>query len=197
MALYTYSLFLLRESVRGSFVDDLQRAGLIRTASSRPEEIELLGLGCTASIGQRPEGVTLIELAPDSDTFEKFLAERGHELVRWLWNAMDEAALLYAFIPGGGDFKYYENGVSTDTFVWAQLPELLQTGTVRVVHPLMMFSERLGNGRPCAKAKTLDWGLQESRDGVGCLLALTSPTDKGFEILEPGTMYEVLKQAWA
>jgi hypothetical protein len=29
------------------------------------------------------------------------------------------------------------------------------------------------------------------------LLALTSPTDKGFEILEPGTMYEVLKRAWA
>src|SRR5690349_14936786 len=101
MALYTYSLFLLRESARGSFVDDLQRAGLIRTAPSRPDEIELIGLGCTASIGQRPEGVTVIELAPDSDAFAKLLAERGHELVRWLWNAMDEGALLYAFIPGG------------------------------------------------------------------------------------------------
>lgn len=194
MALYTYSLFLLRESARGSFVDDLQRAGLIRTA---PDEIEFLGLRCTTSVGQRPEGVTLIELAPDSDTFEKFLAERGHELVSWLWNAMEEVGLLYAFIPGGGDFKYYENGVSTDTFQWTQLRELVETGTVRVIHPFMMFAARMGQSRPCAKAKTLDWGLQEYRDGVGCLLALTTPTQNGFEILEPGTMYEILKRAWA
>jgi hypothetical protein len=194
MSLYTYSLFLLREPARGSFVDDLQRAGLIRTA---PDEIEFLGLRCTPSAGQGVDGIPVIELAPNDNEFERFLAERGHEFVSWLWSAMEQAGLLYAFIPGGGDFKYYEDGVSTDKFAWTQLRELVETGTVRVIHPFMMFAERMGHSRPCAKAKTLDWGLQEYRDGVGCLLALTTPTEKGFEILEPGTMYEHLKRAWA
>jgi hypothetical protein len=192
MALYTYSLFLMRETTRGAFVDDLERAGLVRTVA---DEIELLGLRCTPSIGQRPEGVTVVELAPDSDTFEKFLRERGNELVSWLWSAMDEVGLLYAFIPSGGDFKYYEDGVSIDAVQWTQLRELLETGTVRVVHPFMMFAARLG--RPCAKAKTLKWGLNEYRDGVGCVVALASPTEKGFEILEPGTIYPQLRKEWA
>jgi hypothetical protein len=191
MALYTYSLFLLREADRGPFVDDLQRAGLVRTVA---DEIELLGLHCTPSIQQRPEGVTVLELAPDSDTFERLLRERGDDLVSWLWTAIEEAGLLYAFIPGGGDFKYDEDGISIDTFQWTQLGELLETGTVRVVHPFMMFAARLA--RPCDRARTLDWGLNECRDGIGCLIGLASRTESGFEILEPGTTYPQLRKEW-
>jgi hypothetical protein len=194
MALYNYSLYLMRESSRGPFVDDLEHAGLIRRSH---DEIELLGFGCTPSVADRAEGVTVVELAPDSDTFERFLVERGTEFVRWLWSAVEHAGLLYGFIPGGGDFKYHENGVSIDAFQWTQLRELLETGTVRVVHPLMMFSARLGQSRPYEKAKTLDWGLKECRNGIGCLLGLTSRTERGFEILEPGTLYPTLKQAFA
>jgi len=192
MALYTYTVFLLRESP--GFVDDLQRSGLIRTVAN---EIELLGMRCTPSITHGADGIAVIELAPSDNEFERFLAERGNELVRWLWSAMEHAGLLYAFIPGGGDFKYYEDGVCIDTFQWTQLRDLVETGTVRVIHPFMMFAERLGHSRPCAKAKGLDWGLHEYRDGIGCVLGLTSPTKNGFEILEPGTMYEILRQEWA
>src|SRR5690349_8230497 len=120
MALYTYSLYLLRESVRGPFAEDLQGAGLLRAVG---DELELLGLRCTPAIAQRPEGVTVIELAPDSDTFERFLRDRGNELVGWLWRAMESAGLLYSYIPGGGDFPYYEDGVSTAQFQWTQLRE--------------------------------------------------------------------------
>ena len=194
MALYTYSLFLLRETARGSFLDDLQGAGLIRIAS---DEIELLGLGFTPSINQDADGVTILHLAPDNDTFDTFLAERGNELVAWLWSAMERAGLLYAFIPGGDDSKYYVDGVSTDKLTWTQLPELLETGTVRVVHPFMMFAARLGHSRPCERAKTLNWGLNEYREGVGCLIGLTTEKDQGFEILEPGSMYPQLRKEWA
>jgi hypothetical protein len=175
-------------------VDDLQSAGLIRIAA---DEIELLGLGFTPSVTQDAGGVTVIHLAPDNDTFEKFLAERGHELVAWLWSAMERAGLLYAFIPVGDDSKYYEDGVSTDKLTWTQLPELLETGTVRVVHPFMMFAARLGHSRPCERAKTLNWGLAEYREGIGCLIGLTTETDRGFEILEPGSMYPQLRKEWA
>jgi hypothetical protein len=194
VALYTHTLYLLRESTRGSFVDDLQSEDLIRTVSG---EIELLELRCTPSITQGADGITVIELAPNDSEFEKLLAERGDELVRWLWRAVEQAGLLYAFIPGGGDFKYYEDGVPTDQFAWTQLPELLETGAVRVVHPFMMFAARLGQSRPCDKAKTLNWGLRECRDGIGCLIGLTSPTERGFVILEPGTMYPLLRKQWA
>jgi hypothetical protein len=194
MALYTYSLFLLRESTRGLFVDDLRQANLVRTVG---EEIEFLGLRCTPTITQGSDGVTAVELAPGDDAFERLLAGRGNEFVRWLWGAMEQAGLLYGFIPGGGDFKYYEDGVAIEQFQWSQLPELLETGTVRVVHPLMMFAARLGGSRPCAKANTLNWGLKEYREGIGCLIGLTSATETGFEILEPGTIYPRLREQWA
>src|SRR5690242_11526004 len=103
MALYSYSLFLTRETSRGPFVDDLEHAGLISRAQ---DQIELLGLDCTPSVADRAEGVTVVELAPDRDAFERLLAERGAEFVRWLWSAVEHAGLLYGFIPGGGDFKY-------------------------------------------------------------------------------------------
>jgi hypothetical protein len=193
MGLYTYSLYLLRESSRGPFVDDLQRAGLIRTVS---DEIEFLGLRCTPSITQDADGIAIIELAPNDSEFSRFLAEHGNEFVGWLWTAMEQAGLLYAFIPGGGDFKYYENGVSTDKFAWTQLPELLETGAVRVVHPFMMFAARLGHSRPCENAKTLNWGLSEYREGIGCLIGLTAEKERGFEILEPGTTYPQLRKEW-
>ena len=193
MALYTYSLFLLRESARGSFIEDLQSAGLIQTA---PAEIELLGLRCSPSTTHDVAGASVIELVPNDSEFERLLAERGNELVSWLWRAMEDAGLLYAFIPGGGDFKYYEDGVSTEKAAWTQLPELFETGKVRIVHPFMMFAARLGQSRPCEKVKTLNWGLSECREGIGCMLGLTADKEHGFEILEPGTTYPQLRKAW-
>jgi hypothetical protein len=183
MALHTYSLFLLRETARGSFVDDLQRAGLVQRVS---EDLELLGLRCGASIGQVAAGITSIELVPNVSEFDRFLTERGNELVRWLWRAMEETGLLHAFIPSGDDTKTYVDGVLTTERVWTQLPELVETGTVRVAHPLMVFAERLGHGRPCERVKALDWGgVSQYRAGIGCVIAVTSDeTERGFEILE-------------
>jgi hypothetical protein len=188
MALYTYTLYLLRESARGSFVDDLRAAGLIQTIG---DEIELLGLRCTSSITQAG-ALTVIELAPDGDTFERLLAERGADFVRWLWSSMERAGTLYAFIPGGGDVEYPGQALQ-----WTQLPELIETGAIRVIHPLMMFATRLGRSRPCDKASALHWGLGEHRDGIGCLIGLASSTARGFELLEPGTTYPQLVQAWS
>lgn len=194
MALYSYSLFLLRETARGALVDDLVRAGL---ATADGGELEFLGMRCTPSVAARPEGITVVELAPGDDAFERVLRERGHELVAWLWRASEACGVLYAFIPGGDDVTYEEQGVDIQRFQWTQLSELLDTGTVRIIHPFMWFAERLGHGRPCAKARTLNWGLNESRPGVGCLVSLAERSETGFEILEPGAMYPQLKAAWA
>lgn len=195
MALYTYDLYLLRESARGSFVDDLQRAGLVQLVG---DEIEILGLRCTTSIQQDLGGLTLVHLAPDGDTFERFLAERGHELVAWLWRAMEEVGLLYAFIPSGDDTRTFVDGVRTTELVWTQLPELLATGKVRVAHPFMVFAERVGQGRPCERVKALDWGgVTRSRAGVGCMYAVTTnETERGFEILEVAGMEPPTTKDW-
>ncbi len=140
--------------------------------------------------------LTVVEFAPEDSHFDTFLNTRGHELVSWLWDVFEKADVLYAFIPGGGDYKYYEDGVATDTFAWTQLPELVETGRVRVVHPLMMFSERLGQGLPCERARQLDWGLKESRVGLGCLIGVVRDLGRGFELLEPGDMYPMLRHQW-
>ena len=64
---------------------------------------------------------------------------------------------------------------------------------MRVAHPLMLFSERLAGGIPCAKARTLRWGITESRAGVGCVVALAVGTERGFDLVEPGSMYPTLR----
>lgn len=193
MGLYTHTLHLLRESAQGSLSHYLQRAGLVRSDCDSSDLANLLG---EPSETRRTDGLTIVEFAPEDGRFDEFLRSRGHELADWLWDAVEKAAVLYAFIPGGGDFKYYEDGVCTDEFQWPQLRELCDTGKVRVLHPLMMFAARLGHGRPYERAKTLNWGLKEVREGVGCLVGFVNPTESGFEILEPGTIYPVLRERW-
>lgn len=192
MGLYTYSLYLLREAERGSLVDDLRAARLVADDTG---ELELPGILDMPSEGQ-VGGLSLVQFAPEDGRFDAFLRARGGDFVSWLWEAVAKTKVLYAFIPGGGDYKYYEDGVATDQFAWTQLGELVGTGQVRVVHPLMMFAQRLGHGRPHARAKTLDWGLGECRDGIGCVIGLVRPTQGGFEILEPGDLYSALRRQW-
>lgn len=60
----------------------------------------------------------------------------------------------------------------------------------------MMFATRLGQSRPCERVRTLNWGLTEYREEIGCLLALAEPTPDGFELLEPGTIYPMLRRKW-
>jgi hypothetical protein len=190
MALYQYSLSLVSD--RASFVDDLRAAKLLESIGG---ELGLLGLGCTPSI-THVDGLTAIDLAPDSDGFERLLRDRGDEVVRWLWGAV-EAGLLYAFIPGGGDIHYEEAGVDIERYQWTHLRELTDDGEVKVVHPLMLFAARMGHGKPCAKAQGLDWGMRESRADVGCLLAFAETTEHGFVLLEPGSLYPQLKADFA
>jgi hypothetical protein len=53
----------------------------------------------------------------------------------------------------------------------------------------MWFAERVGNGAACRAAARVKWPMTQTRQGVGCLFALTSPTENGFDILEPGSLY--------
>lgn len=192
MGLYTHSLYLLREAARGSLVDDLRAAGLVAADDGASELPGILGTPSEGTV----DALTLVEFAPEDGRFDEFLRVRGDELVSWLWTAFEKADVLYAFVPGGGDFKYYEDGVPTDQLTWTQLGELVDTGRVRVVHPLMMFATRLGHGRPCLRARELEWGLKEFREGIGCVIGVVRPTPGGFELLEPGDMYPSLRRQW-
>ena len=195
MALYTYTIHLLREGSAASFVEDLTRAGLIRVQPN--DVVELLGIQMDVSFNDREGGFGLIRLyPPDDPSFDKFLAEKGDELLAWFWRALSDAKLLYAFIPGGGDYPYYEDGIRTDQLVWRQLGELFQTGRVRIAHPLMMFAERLGNGAPCRRVRAASPGTDRHREGLGCLVLIADERGRGFEILEPGTMYPVFRKRW-
>jgi hypothetical protein len=191
MALYSYEIRLIRETALGSLVDDLAGAGLLSLIDS--DTVEWLGFQIGYSQFERPEGVSVTTLAPDSDLFHRFLHSRGNELIDWFWKALAGAKLLYAFIPSGSDAEYYEASVPVSTYQWTQLRELLETGSVRVVHPFMVFSSRLGDGRPCARAARLGW---ECRQGIGCRGGVPESSDQGFEIIEMGSMYPIFREVW-
>ena len=79
MSLYTHTIYLLRESSKGPFLDDLESAGLVRGAG---DQIEFLGFVTGRYESTNLEsGLDVVTLTPDDTMFDEFLSERGNELV--------------------------------------------------------------------------------------------------------------------
>ncbi|MCE9573939.1 MAG: hypothetical protein K8W52_12390 [Deltaproteobacteria bacterium] len=189
MALYAYSLFLAREHAAASLLADLERFGLVDGGA-------MLGVPVEAhewTNAQQPAcPLSVVELALDDAGFERLLRERASALIEWLWRAIAEAGVAHAYIPGGGDFPYHEGGVRTDVAIGEHLGDVVATGTVRIVHPLMLFATRTTAGEWATGAKSM---LVEVRPGLGCLLVFgqRDPATGALELFEPATLYERLR----
>lgn len=186
MGLCAYSIFLVRELGRGPLLADLERVGLVSSGVmldvpfAAQESRNELRSSCPLSV---------VELALGDSQFAALLSERPDSFIEWLWLAVSEVGVAYAFIPGGGDFPYYEQGRRTDAVTVEQLGELVETGAVRVVHPLMLFAARTGVCDWASKTKSM---LVEMRAALGCLLILgeRDPESASLDLFEPATLYE-------
>ncbi len=186
MALYEYSIFLVREQGRGPLLADLERAGLVGGGV-------MLDVPCEADEWRNELHATcplsVVELTLLRSQFDALLSERSGAFIEWLWCTVSAVGIAYAYIPGGGDIPYYEQGRRTDAVTVEQLGELVETGAVRVLHPLMLFAARTG---ACDWASATKSMLVETRAGLGCLLILgqRDPKNASLDIFEPATLYE-------
>jgi hypothetical protein len=186
MGLCAYSIFLVRELGRGPLLADLERLGLVSGE-------KMLGVPLDAQESRNELRascpLSVVELALADSQFAALLSERPDAFIEWLWLAVSEASVAYAFIPGGGDFPYYEQGRRTDAVTVEQLGELVETGAVRVLHPLMLFAARTGVCDWASETKSM---LVETRAALGCLLILgeRDPESGSLDLFEPATLYE-------
>jgi len=200
MALYSYHLHLVRELGHGDLFAEMLAGGLLDPPSSAPDEEDRIQLLRRAPAFFRQVQnraypscpLQIVSFDLDVDPFEQLLMQESRLFLDWLWRVAEVCNLACAFMPGGGDFKYYVRGRTTDEVIFWQLGELVETGNVEIVHPVMYFAERLGVAhRQAVQAR---WPVNESKQGVGCLLLLASIEEPGgMEILEPGVIYEELR----
>src|SRR5882672_10579103 len=160
MALYEYDLYIVREQSRGDLLADAISRGVLRVDGDPSSGKDLDGScfgGRVPCIVRRVQlasdpSLELLNVPLDNDAFVAFLQQTPNELVPALWHIADALDPAYVFMPGGGDIKYFERGEPTDTLTFKQLPRLVYHGEIAVVHPIMYFAERLGNGSVCKKA---------------------------------------------
>jgi hypothetical protein len=202
MALYTYTLHLVRERRQGSLLSDLERCeGLV--LSGKESRVLLgrapffVGEAENHSLPSCPLSVVTLEL--DDAAFEALLRQDPASFTEWIWRVAAQVDIAYAFIPGGGDIEYREGDRLTSEVTFERLGHLIATGSVDVVHPLMFFAERLGAGATGKTAEKACWPVTRIKPGIGCLLVLASedPSTGALEILEPGDIYDRLRAGFA
>jgi hypothetical protein len=202
VALYEYTLYVVREQSRGDLLEDAISREIVSVQRDRSSGDDLEGtclggrVGCSLSRGRvlADPSLELLSILLDNHSFERLLDQAPDELIPWLWQIAENLDPACFFMPGGGDIKYFERGIQTDKLTFEQLPRLVRDGEIAVVHPIMYFAERLGQGRLCTKAEGAPWSHVERRP-PGCLLVLahSGATAGGLEIREPVQLYDSLR----
>lgn len=197
MALYEYDLYLIRELDRGKLLSEIINSGLLHVIDD--DEASILGqINCffREVINQEVPSCPLriVKLELDNAQIEQFLQSNGQAFISWLKQLVQEHDIAYAFIGGGSYAAYYEEGGITSEMVFKQVGHLIETGKVEIVHPVMFYSERLGNGKTCTLAKGSPYSVHEI-PRVGCLLLLVNGNlhENQLEILDPGRIYHRLR----
>lgn len=196
MALYEYNLFLFREASMGPLLPELKSTGIIGPAGE--DSGYIFGkIRCdfqerrNDSDPSTPLQVVTIWLQ-DNDV-NALLREDPAQLIDGLWKVAEETKIVYAFIGASSDATYFEIGKLTMEQVLSQVGRIVKQGQVEIVHPVMFFAERVGNGRVCAIAKGAPRYTLQTRPGVGCLLMLTAQMRDGTTTIEePGVIYPAL-----
>jgi hypothetical protein len=203
VALYEYTLYVVREHARGDLLEDAISREIVSVQGNREsgDDVDGTCLGgrvrCSVSHGRVPasSALELLTILLDNQSFQRLLDQTPDDLIPWLWQIAETLDPACFFMPGGGDIKYFERGVRTDELTFKQLPRLVSDGEIAVVHPIMYFAERLGQGRLCTKAEGAPWSHVEHRPARGCLLVLAhrDATTGMMEIREPVALYDILR----
>jgi hypothetical protein len=198
MSLYEYDFYLIREFDRGELLSELINSGFLQIIDE--QEASILGqINCffREVINQEVPSCPLriVKLELDNNQFEIFLQSNGQAFISWLKQLVQEHNIAYAFIGGGSYAAYYEEGGITSQMVFKQVGHLIETGKIEIIHPVMFFSERLGQGKPCVLAKASPYTIYEIPK-IGCLLLLvnSSINENQIEILDPGKIYFKLRK---
>ena len=192
--LYDVELHIARELSRdGSLESRLRKYGL---DSVEGGQAKVFGLACDWDCVEFPShDVAVAKLIFEPDRFQRWLKERFADFNAWLWRLLDDVDAACAYVPVSSDYRYQADGVDVSTKrVLDSLPSLFQSGTVEVLHPLMILAERLPNDL-ARRLANVPWHYREYRAASGCLLAIANTAPHAFEIMEPATRYrEYLSQ---
>lgn len=198
MSLYEYDLYLIREFDQGELLDEIIKAGLLQPIDDE-EALILEKISCffreviNQAVLSCP--IRIVKLELDNAQLEEFLQSNAQAFISWLQQLFKQHDIAYAFMGGGSYAAYYEAGGITSEMVFKQVGHLIETGTVEIVHPVMFFAERLGNGKICEIAKKGAPYTVYEIPGVGCILLLLSGSidSNQIEILDPGNLYPRLR----
>ncbi len=200
MSLYEYDLYLIRELEKGEILPEIINLGLLQTIDD--DEVAILGeINCFFSevinqiIPSCPLRIVKLEL--DGVQFEQFIGNSGQVFISWLKEVVKKLDIAYSFIGGGASAAYYKEGGITSEKIFRQIGNLIETGKVEIVHPVMFFSKRIGIGKICDLAKKSPYTVCEM-PRIGCLILLIDGNiqEGKIEILDPGIIYSRLLKSF-
>ena len=196
MALYEYDFYLFRERSRGSIVSELTASGLLRPVGDGAGYLfGKIGTEFRETLNDQASDGPLctVSFFLESHDVNNMLRHEPDQFIEGIWDLAKRIDIAYAFIGLSSDAAYVQVGKFTSAQVFGQVNQLVETGTVAYVHPLMYFAERVGSGRVCQAAQRAPKYTVEHKDGVGCLLVLMNRLAGGrVSIEDPGIIYPEL-----
>lgn len=198
MSLYEYDLYLIREFDQGELLDEIIKSGLLKPIDNE-EALILEKISCffREVINQVVPScpIRIVKLELDDVQLEKFLQYNPQIFISWLEQLFKQHNIAYAFIEDSQYSSYHETEGITSRMVFEQIGHLIEMGTVEIVHPVMFFAERLGNGKVCEMAKKASLYTIYEIPETGCMLLLLrgSIDSNHIEILDPGSIYPILR----
>jgi hypothetical protein len=206
VSLYENNFYVVRESARGDLFADAERSGVIVVIAGPPSpdgsrDATILGgrVGCIVDASQNAADPSFtletMVLYFDGPALETVLRETPSAFMDWLWSVAERLQPAVCFMMAGTDLTYFEAAQPVQSIMFRQLPELIKTGKVVAVHPIMYFAERVGEGALCRREARDPWSSVERRAGVGCLWLLVArdAVTGALDIMEPGNLYERLR----
>lgn len=186
--LYDVEVHVVRELSRKDSLES--RLMSCAFESVKGPQAQVFGLECDWDCVEFPShGVAVARLIFESGRFQDQLRERFFEFTAWLWRLLDDVDAACAYVPVSSDYRYQSDGIDISTKrVLDSLPSLIESGTLEVLHPLIIVAERLPNDL-ARRLAGVPWHYREYRAASGCLLAIANTTPREFEIMEPATRY--------
>lgn len=196
MALEEYNLYIVREEDRGEILPNLFAAKLLST-DVEDEAVAFDSVTCyyaeKLNTAYPLQPVRVVALEFDNDGFEQMLNTNASTFFQWLKEVIYVTNPAYLFMDGGASSAYYAVGKIKSEQVFRQVGHLINAGQIEIIHPLMYFAPRLGDGL-YAVVRQVPYYTIQNIPGAGCLLTLMKSENeqRKVEIMDPGIIYPKL-----
>lgn len=199
MALYDYTMYIVRKSHRGDITSDIFQENILEKLSD--DEARILGkvdcyYGESTNSSNHSSILQVFSIEFDDKGIERVLNYDPSSLFDWIRKLIIKTDPDYMFISGGVGSSYYQIGKIRPELVFTQLGELVDKGIVNYTHPVMYFSSRIMDGDICNKSQHAPRYRFEAINDRGCLLMLIQINETGSqaEILDPGIIYPEIQR---